>query len=155
MLRPRVATVDDLDAIVELEAQCWLDSGVVPPETTRSGEDLRRRRWADRIVMRRRSVRVAEEDGELVGVVSWGEGATGDRQGMELKDLLVRSSHHGDGLADALLSHVPAGESVFAWVHRDSAPARAFYERAGFVTTGTTGVDVDTGVDVLLMVRDG
>jgi GNAT superfamily N-acetyltransferase len=99
-------------------------------------------------------VRVADEDGQLVGVVSWGEGATGDRRGMELKDLLVSSSHHGNGLADELLGLVPTREPVFLWVYRDSASAREFYERAGFVSTGTAGVDVDTGGDVLLMVRD-
>ncbi|TXL63263.1 GNAT family N-acetyltransferase [Aeromicrobium terrae] len=157
MLRLRVATVDDLDAIVELQARCWLESyaGVVPQEKALDGGGhSRRRRWADRIVMRRRHVRVADEDGQVVGVVSWGEGATGDRRGMELKDLLVSSSHHGNGLADELLDLVPTREPVFLWVYRDSAPAREFYERAGFVSTGTTGVDVDTGVDVVLMVRE-
>ena len=73
---------------------------------------------------------------------------------LELKDLLVSSSHHGNGLADELLGLVPRREPVFLWVYRDSAPAREFYESAGFVATGATGIDDDTGVGVLLMVRD-
>lgn len=96
---------------------------------------------------------LAEDDGELVGVVAVGDspqpweiaaGMVPSPAPRELERLYVASSHHGSGLAAELFAAVDQGEDMYLWLIDGNERARRFYRRRGFVDLDenfTTGAD--------------
>lgn len=90
--------------------------------------------------------RVAEADGELVGYCKVGDLHTevevGDRRALELRQLYVRRSHHGAGVAARLMEwgieelRRRGAEDVYLSVYSENARAQRFYSRYGFVEVG-------------------
>lgn len=94
-----------------------------------------------------RLLRVAEENGELVGFCKLGLTTTlpvhlGERRVLELKQLYVRRTHHGTAVARDLMAWVleEAGrrgyDDVVLSVYCDNARAQRFYRRYGFEHVG-------------------
>ena len=77
----RLARPDDAPAIAAFQTQCWREAyrGLVPQSyLDRVGVSERERSWSRRLVHATREVAIAELHGQVVGVVSWRAGATGD-----------------------------------------------------------------------------
>lgn len=88
---------------------------------------------------------VAEDDGGLVGFVSFGVPRLDDPPApAEVYAVYAVPSAWGTGLGARLLDEAldRVGGSAYLWVLRDNPRARRFYEKAGFVFDGTT-TDVD------------
>jgi GNAT superfamily N-acetyltransferase len=109
-------------------------------------------RWRGSLGVERR-VRVAEDDGALVGFASAGP-ATDDAPA-HLGALYVRRAYWSTGLGqrllDAVLGDAPATLEVF----RDNARARRFYSRNGFVPDGTEQEEPRLGEIEIGMFRPG
>lgn len=99
--------------------------------------DAGEERWRSRLVAVPLTL-LAREGGRVVGVVS---GSPDGEQAVELISMWVAPDARGSGVADALIAAVVAwaaeqGRTTHLMVRSDNAPARAAYERAGFVDTG-------------------
>lgn len=89
---------------------------------------------------------VAEEDGRLVGYCKVGalhtEVDTGGRRGLELRQLYVRGTHQGRGIAPKLMEwgleelRRRGAEDVYLSVWSENERAQRFYARYGFVEVG-------------------
>ncbi|MGW7817804.1 N-acetyltransferase family protein [Streptomyces puniciscabiei] len=97
---------------------------------------------------------VAEQAGKVVGWAAFGPYRDGEARTAdgELYALYVDPAHLGRGFGRALLSasveRCASCPRVFLWVLKENAPARRFYERAGFRADGAEEpFDVD-GVPV-------
>jgi ribosomal protein S18 acetylase RimI-like enzyme len=85
-------------------------------------------------VLREWQVTVAEEDGEIIGVVVIG--ATED--GFTIDNIAVRPAHQGAGLGRALLDHAEsearaAGfDAIYLYTHEKMTENQAIYARLGY-----------------------
>ena len=89
---------------------------------------------------------VAEADGRLVGYCKVGdlhtEVDTGGRNGLELRQLYVRRSHHGAGVAARMMQwgieelRRRGADDVYLSVFSENVRAQRFYARYGFVEIG-------------------
>jgi len=152
----RTPTTADARAIAEFQTVCWREAyvGVVPKVYLDStGPDERQRRWAARILGGERDVLVAEDDGRIVGVVSWGHGSWLDVSGLELKSLYVSTDQRGSGLANTLVARSIGDAPAFLWVYEANPRAHAFYRRHGFAPNGIREPDPDTGAEVIMLRR--
>ena len=146
--RLRPATPDDLDPIVDLHIRVWRDTyrDLVPPEAFAALNHTRRRpAWEAALAPGepRRGTLVAEQDGALLGLVSYGPprheifGTSG-----EIKHLYVDLAHrrwgHGETLLRAGLDALEkAGfPSVALAVVAGNVSALAFYQKLGGVVGG-------------------
>jgi len=117
--------------------QSYLDALSVAEETARRRE--RFGRGGGEVVNL-----VAEQDAEVVGWVCHGPYRDGEvrTEGAELYAIYVRPDRVGGGVGGALLREstmrcAAAGyERMLLWVLKENAPARRFYERAGFIPDG-------------------
>jgi ribosomal protein S18 acetylase RimI-like enzyme len=86
-------------------------------------------------VVRNRQVTVAEDDGEIVGVVVFG---TTDA-GFAIDNVAVHPSHRGKGLGRALLEFAEAEaqrasfDSIYLYTHEKMTKNQALYARRGYV----------------------
>lgn len=89
---------------------------------------------------------VAEAGGELVGYCKVGplymDVDTAGRRALELRQLYVRSTHHGSGIAAALMDWAieelkrRGAEDIYLSVWSENWRAQRFYARYGFVEVG-------------------
>ncbi|MFF4488920.1 GNAT family N-acetyltransferase [Streptomyces sp. NPDC001544] len=154
-------TLADCDRVAEIRIGGWQTAyrGLMPQSyldalsVARDAERLRAR-------FRQRDGRlvnlVAERDGEVLGWAALGpyrEGETYTDDG-ELYAIYVDSRHCGTGIGRALLQEslrrcAAAGRPrMFLWVLKENAPARRFYERAGFRADGAEEPFEVDGVEV-------
>ena len=86
-------------------------------------------------VIRDRQVTVAEEDGEIVGIVAIGP--TDD--GFAIDNVAVHPAHQGTGLGRALLQYAEAEarragfDSIYLYTHEKMTENQALYARCGYV----------------------
>lgn len=73
----------------------------------------------------------------------------------ELWAINVRSSDHGTGLADLMMTELLDGRSCSLWVLRENARALAFYARYGFLADGGEKLHDATGLSEIRLVRQG
>ncbi|MFF4019052.1 GNAT family N-acetyltransferase [Streptomyces sp. NPDC001843] len=146
-LRPM--TLADCDRVSEIRIGGWRTAyrGLMPQsylDALSVAEDAARRRARFGQGDGRHVNLVAERDGEVLGWAALGpyrEGDTYTGDG-ELYAIYVDSRHSGTGIGRALLQEslrrcVAAGHPrMFLWVLKENAPARRFYERAGFRADG-------------------
>jgi ribosomal protein S18 acetylase RimI-like enzyme len=152
----RSASAADVVAIAEFQTRCWRDAyaGLVPQAyLARVGVPEREARWLDRITTGSRDVALAELDGRVVGVVSWGTTPLPGAPARELKSLYVASAEQRRGLGGQLLRRAVGEEPAHLWVFEDNMRAQAFYRRHAFGPGGRRGVDADTGLTELLYTR--
>ncbi|GAA2728734.1 GNAT family N-acetyltransferase [Streptomyces nogalater] len=85
---------------------------------------------------------VAERDGRVLGWAAVGPYRDGETYTVdaELYAIYVDPAHLGGGIGRALLAaaagRCPADARLLLWVFKGNAPARRFYERAGFRADG-------------------
>ncbi|MGW0883925.1 N-acetyltransferase family protein [Streptomyces sp. NPDC002671] len=169
-VRVRAMTLADCDRVSEIRIRGWQSAyrGMVPQsylDALSVEQDAERRR-----------ARFQENDGSVVNLVAvgapprplghWGRGGevlgwaaygphrdgealTGDA---ELYAIYVDPAHLGGGIGRALLTESVAGCSAYPrmllWVLKENAPARRFYEHAGFSPDGAEESFETDGVPV-------
>jgi GNAT superfamily N-acetyltransferase len=155
LLRP--AEPADVRAIAEFQTRCWRQAyrGLVAQDyLDQMDGDRREPVWRQRLVTGSRRIALAEIDGDLVGVVSWGAARTSDdAPPLELKSLYVDAARHGSGVAAALMHVAIADADAQLWCYEDNPRARAFYAKQGFQPDGERIIDPDTGLWELRLVR--
>lgn len=152
----RRAVVEDARAIAEFQTSCWRTAyaELVPQAyLERVGVVEREVRWRDRLRTGARSVALAEDAGDVIGVVSWSMTPIRDAPALQLASVYVSSARQGAGLGGRLLRHAVREEPAHLWVFADNLRARDFYRRHGFVAEGRQATDTDTGLVELLYVR--
>lgn len=101
------------------------------------------------------TVRLAEDDGTIVGFASVGPplepDAGTDRQ---LYAIYVRQAYWGTGLGHRLLTETLGDASALLWVFRDNTRAVKFYTQHGFVPDGAEQEEPRFGGIEIRMVRD-
>ncbi|MGW0767005.1 N-acetyltransferase family protein [Streptomyces sp. NPDC002676] len=158
-VRVRAMTLADCDRVSEIRIRGWQSAyrGMVPQsylDTLSVEQDAERRRA--RFQENDGSVvnLVAERGGEVLGWAAYGpyrdgEVLTGDA---ELYAIYVDPAHLGGGIGRALLTESVAGCSAYPrmllWVLKENAPARRFYEHAGFRPDGAEEAFETDGVPV-------
>ena len=152
----RSATVDDTSAVAEFQTITWNEvyDGIVSADyNDRTTVDIRAARWHERIAGGR-SVLVAERDGRIMAVTSWGQ-RRDDRGGadLELMSIYLAPEARGTGLADRLVQQSLGDADAVLWVFEGNARAIAFYRRHGFEPDGEAELDIDTGVPEIRMAR--
>jgi GNAT superfamily N-acetyltransferase len=143
-------TLDDCPRVAEIRIRGWQTAykGLIPQsylDALSVEEDATRRRarfgqGGDEIVNL-----VAERDGEVIGWACHGPYRDGEvrTEDAELYAIYVHPDRVGGGVGRALLREsagrcAAAGhERMLLWVLKENAPARRFYEQAGFGPDGT------------------
>ncbi|GAB2916422.1 GNAT family N-acetyltransferase [Rhodococcus aerolatus] len=149
-LRP--AHPGDAAAIAELHTTVWREAyrGLVPDAYLDAVTPQERCvRWTHRLVSGGRQAVLALRAGEVVGAVSWSDGAAG----LELTSVYLLPPHRGRGVAERLVDRAIGGRPAFLWVFEANHRARAFYRRVGFVLEGRRAVDAGTGVPEIRLER--
>lgn len=125
-MRIRLMTQDDVEAVVGV----WHRSGLKAYYFIDLWQQLtltEARRLFREHVAALCEVWVAETDAEIVGFLA--------RRGSYIDRLYINPDHQRVGVGQALLAHAmrcsPSGLELHT--HRKNAPARAFYEKHGFV----------------------
>ena len=134
----RAATVDDLDALVQLqrEASLLAFAHVFPPERYPYPSDAIRGRWRGWLESAPSDVLVAVERSAIVGVVKV--------EGTTLRSLFVTPNLWGRGIGrrlhDLAVSRIESTGSSTATLQvlAENDRARRLYERAGWYPTGRT-----------------
>ncbi|SEQ29941.1 GNAT family N-acetyltransferase [Microlunatus flavus] len=153
----RVPRADEAEAVARCQLDCWRDAyaGLVDP--ARLGPSLddvaaNVERW-HAILAGPARVRVAVEDGRLVGFATVRPGADGAPD--HLAALYTRRAHWSTGLGQRLLDAVLGGAPATLRVFRDNERAVRFYARNGFVPDGYEGEEPHWGGVEIGMVRTG
>ncbi|MGW5675921.1 N-acetyltransferase family protein [Streptomyces sp. NPDC003860] len=148
----REVTAEDCTAVALVRVRSWqhayrglvpqpyLDAMSVPEESARLRELLDAGRGTTTHL-------VAERNGTAVGWGCTGPGRDDDATAgeSELYTLYVLPEHLSTGVGRALLTRLTAratdggADRMRLWVLRDNAPARRFYEKAGFAPDGGEG----------------
>lgn len=119
----------------------------------------RTRMWEQVLAEDQQTVRVAEADGELIGVALAGPALDPGPGEDPLREeqlfiLYVLQGWHGSGVGSALLEAVLADRPAQLWVAAENPRARRFYARQGFRPDGAEVVDADAeGLREIRMVR--
>jgi ribosomal protein S18 acetylase RimI-like enzyme len=156
-LRVRRAVEADIVPIARFQTAAWNAAyrHIVPAEyLVRLTVETRTQRWAPRILRRDREIFVAERDGELLAVVSFGQ-RSDDRAGprLELMSIYVDAGQRGGGLGAELVRFAVGDAPAVLWVFEQNVRAIAFYRRLGFEPDGHTMVDEDTQLTEIRMTR--
>ncbi|WP_157749275.1 GNAT family N-acetyltransferase [Jatrophihabitans sp. GAS493] len=150
--RLRPPGLDDAGAVAAFQTAAWNDAyaGIVSADyLDRTTVQVRRQRWAQRILAGERLIMLAETGGELVAVASSGS----KDGGLELITLYLARAHWGTGLAETLLQAVIGERAAHLWVFEANPRAIAFYRKQGFAPDGTAKIDEDTGLAEVRMTR--
>jgi GNAT superfamily N-acetyltransferase len=133
----RRARADEAGALAEvwLRARAASVPAIPPPVHT----DDEVREWFERVVLPTREVWSADDDGVVAAVLvledDW------------IDQLYVEPAHTGRGIGGRLVTVAkerrPAGLRL--WTFEANVGARRFYERHGFVATGSTAGDNEEG----------
>ncbi len=120
--------------------------------------------WAERLTDPAQALHtlVAESGGDVVGLATAGPSRDDDAPAgtAEIQAIYVAPDSWGSGAGralmtaaiDVLVTTEPRFTAVTLWVLRDNAPARRFYEAAGFAPDGAT-MTVTLGDADLLSIR--
>jgi GNAT superfamily N-acetyltransferase len=109
----------------------------------------RTERWGSRIRSGERTILLAERDGTLEGVVSFGL----TDEVLELMSLYVAPNIRGSGLGTRLLRVAVGDRPATLWVFRDNLRAIEFYRRHDFELDGSLSQDDDTTLMLARMTR--
>jgi len=103
-------------------------------------------------VMRRFDVRLAERDGELVGLLVLGP----DEEGFVVDNVAVAPESQGTGVGRVLLEHAEAAareagfDSIYLYTHETMTENLALYARIGYVEYDRRGLGAD-GSEVVFL----
>ncbi len=161
----RSAVLGDAEALGELQLSCWHEAygGYAPPGTLDAETLERRIEVCTGLLEREMDIMVLELDGALDGFASTGPARDEDvgKQTGELYALYLRAARQGAGLGrrlhDRALARLVARGFADAvlWTIELNAPARAFYEAAGWVFDDRVSPDpMQWGLDEVRYRRD-
>jgi ribosomal protein S18 acetylase RimI-like enzyme len=150
----------DVGAVAEVHVRVWRQAyaGLVPEQILRdlSIED-KVEAWRQAVrqpATGTRHVVGLSPDGEIVGIATAGPSRDRPPIGeVELWMLNVLASHHGSGLADAMMDTLLGDRPASLWVLRGNDRAIAFYRRHGFDEDGSQKAHRRTGTSEVRMVR--
>ncbi len=127
VLRP--ATRHDADEIARIHTAA---RRVALPYLPVLRSDDETRDWIDQVVLPNQVVWVAAREGRVIGFAAL--------DGTILEQLYVMPGEQGRGAGSALLEKVRelSPQELSLWTFQRNAPARAFYERRGFVAVEFT-----------------
>jgi ribosomal protein S18 acetylase RimI-like enzyme len=159
----RPSTEADIDEIAALSVRTWQAgyAGIVPADHLASLDPVAR---AQNLRTRPKTpgsqTLVAEDDGNLVGFVTFGpyreDDGEIDRAAGELYAIYVSPDHWGQGTGRRLLSmargrlKADGYPDMRLWVLAENTNARRFYERMGLAADGTTQTWTPRGTTVEL-----
>lgn len=164
----RPATSNDVSALSQLAKQTWADAFGEPLSPEDLAAELEKSRSEAYFInaLQETTILVAEEDGELLGYVQFGdvkipevEVQSGD---LALRRLYVGTAVQGRGLGRRLMNtaldhpQLASATRIFLTVWEKNTPAMHLYESFGFKKVGTTRVTIaerEVGED-LVMVLD-
>ena len=136
----RAATPDDAEGIARIHIATWLTTyrGLMPDVVLdKLSVERQTERWAASLSNQRTSTVVAEEDGQIVGFVSFGPEPGNDfRYQGELYAIYILDAYQGKGMGRMLVRAAAEGllarnfPNMLLWV-LSTNPARAFYEKLG------------------------
>lgn len=144
----RDATPADLPAIDALFRQSFADTFAhlyAPHDLAAFFAKFTPKAWADELAQPDLALRLAEEDGALLGLAKVSDPTLPvaiDRPSIELRQLYLAEAAKGRGVADALMAwaldigRARGAEAMILSVYVDNHRARRFYERHGFVEIG-------------------
>jgi len=148
--RLRAPQLRDAREIAELHVATWretythlLPEGFIDDEHARA----RLQMWTSMLESPRDDwcLRIAEEDGRIIGLASAGPSSASAGQEpsrpRQLYMLYVIVAEHGRGAGQALLDAVIGDEPAMLWVAKANPRAIAFYRRNGFVFDGVEQQD--------------
>jgi GNAT superfamily N-acetyltransferase len=151
---------DALEATARCHTACLQEAyaGIVPAYYLAQMTDLptRTARWRARYEANVSAIYIAwDATGEVVGLSHAGPPRDDEPSlpPFELYTLYVRKVQYGSGLAQELIDVSVGLQPAFLWVYEQNPRARRFYERNGFVPSGRSKFDGDTGVLEITMVR--
>ncbi|MCV2393988.1 GNAT family N-acetyltransferase [Actinotalea sp. M2MS4P-6] len=154
----RPAVVDDADAIAQVHVASWRQAyaGHVP-QAQLDGLDTGSwsRSWRDRIAGRHGTILVAEDDGDVIGFVSYGASRDEDASPgtIEIYAIYLEPHAWGHGAARemmrTLLGSLPDSGTVTLWALASNERARHFYRRHGFTPDGVERMEEIGGASVL------
>ncbi|QNM82972.1 GNAT family N-acetyltransferase [Sphingomonas sabuli] len=119
-------------------------------------------RWADQLADPDFAVRIAAAGSEAVGLIKLGPlklPVDNARDALELRQLYVDRSFHGEGVAAALMDWLAeeagrrGARELYLSVYADNHRARRFYARYGFEYVGPTVFIVGDHVDEDVILR--
>ena len=153
----RPATVADARAIAEFQTETWNEAyaGLVRADyLERITVEVRLARWGGRLEAADRQILLAEQEGRVVAVTSFGPRRDAfDGPALELMSIYLAAEARGTGLADRLVAETIGDSDAVVWVFEQNARAIAFYRRHGFEPDGATTFDTDTGLPEIRMSR--
>ncbi|WP_191090016.1 GNAT family N-acetyltransferase [Nesterenkonia ebinurensis] len=142
--------MDEAQELAAVHVTCWEQaySGILPDQFWNE-QALQRRidSWRQMLAdpAHRARTRVAEVDGEVIGIAQIGPPREDDLDvEHELYMIYLLAEHHGCGAAEDMLTELLNDKSASLWVLRDNPRALAFYRRYGFESDG---VEKDLGDD--------
>lgn len=140
----------DAAEIADLHVSTWREaySHLLPEDFFTAGYTASRHKMWNHVLANPADdtvVRVAEHDGSMIGFAWAGPGrdlAGGEApRDRHLYAIYVAASHHGSGVAQALLDEALGGEPALLWVAKENPRAIAFYLRNGFRFDGVERSD--------------
>ncbi|WP_300345048.1 GNAT family N-acetyltransferase [Nesterenkonia sp.] len=152
--------------LAEVHVTAWKQAydGILPDQFW-NDDALQRRTefWRQMLAdqAHRSRTRVAEADGDVVGIAQIGPPREDDLDvEHELYMLYLLQGHYGSGAATDLLTELLGTKSASLWVLKDNPRAIAFYRKHGFQPDGTEkdlgedrGAEALAGVVEIRMVR--
>lgn len=165
-VRTRAATPRDATIVAELVAAGFATYREFAPPAWQSRSSAQDEGAVyERLSRGDTHARLAFDSAALIGVTGWMPALSRapDRRRIpgraHLWLLFVAERHWGSGLAPSLLDwstttmRDTGHTSAQLWTPRDSARARAFYEREGWTTSGEALFNADLALDVVLYER--
>ena len=137
----RLATADDVDAIVEVQRETWAATYTqwIPDVMSDFSRDRSTANWVTRVAATTNHVAVAAEEGVVVGFAASGPAdADGPEGAGQVYAIYVKPARHGEGVGKALMADAfgwlaeRGHPECVLWVAEPSTRSRAFYERVGF-----------------------
>jgi GNAT superfamily N-acetyltransferase len=149
-----------IEVTARCHAACWTEaySSIVPAFYLAEMTDVPTRieKWHARLQAGVGTILIARDaSDDVVGIVHAGPPRRDepDMPQRELYTLYTRQITYGSGLGQQLLDLAVGAQDAFLWVYEQNPRARRFYEKNGFVPTGRSKFDGDTGVREITMVR--
>ncbi|MEH3048537.1 GNAT family N-acetyltransferase [Sphingomonas adhaesiva] len=161
----RTATAADAPVIASLARQTFADTfgHLYSPENLASFLAIHTpENWAAEIADPRYAVRLAEANGQPVAYMKLGPPSlpfTPAAGAIELRQIYVLPTHHGGGLANAMMDHAitearaRGATALYLSVFTDNPRARRFYTRHGFVEVGPYAFMVGDQADEDIVMR--
>jgi GNAT superfamily N-acetyltransferase len=154
----RPATIEDAPAIAEVHVHSWQWAyrGLISDDyLDRLSIERRAEMHAQRLATQTEErTWVADREGQIVGFTNTGPSRDPDAspRTAEIAAIYLRREATGRGIAHALFAHAVQDlwqrgyERATLWVLETNARARRFYEKAGWVTDGTSKTEEWPGV---------